>query len=103
LLMRAGNWLPVIGRTFGRAVGSLLVAAIRAYQVAISPLLVGSCKFVPSCSQYSVIAVHEHGPWYGSWLGVRRVLRCHPFSAGGYDPVPRRVAGSNASLRQERE
>jgi len=99
-LMDAGSWLPVIGRTLGRAVGPLLVTAVRAYQAAISPLLVGSCKFVPSCSQYYVMAVQEHGAWYGSWLGVRRVLRCHPFSAGGYDPVPKRAASSNASRGQ---
>jgi putative membrane protein insertion efficiency factor len=98
--MHAGNWLPVIGRTFVRTVGSLLVAMVRAYQVAISPLLVGSCKFIPSCSQYYIMAVREHGPWYGSWLGMRRVLRCHPFSTGGYDPVPRRAIGSNASRGQ---
>jgi len=100
LVIRAGNWLPVIGRTLVRAAGSLLVAAVRAYQVAISPLLVGSCKFIPSCSQYYIMAVQEHGPWYGSWLGVRRVLRCHPFSTGGYDPVPRRATGSNAPRGQ---
>ena len=100
LVMRAGNWLPVIGRMFVWAVGSLLVAAVRAYQVAISPLLVGSCKFIPSCSQYYIMAVQEHGPGYGSWLGMRRVLRCHPFSTGGYDPVPQRATGSNAPRGQ---
>jgi putative membrane protein insertion efficiency factor len=100
LVIRTGNWLPVIGRASARTVGSLLVAAVRAYQVAISPLLVGSCKFIPSCSQYYVMAVQEHGPWYGSWLGMRRVLRCHPFSTGGYDPVPRRATRSKASSEQ---
>jgi putative membrane protein insertion efficiency factor len=103
LVMRTGNWLRAIGRTFGWAVGWLVVAAIRAYQVAISPLLVGSCKFVPSCSQYCVMAVRQYGPWYGSWLGVRRVLRCNPFSAGGYDPVPGRATGSDAPRGRKSE
>jgi len=73
-----------------RALALMLIAAVRAYQVGISPLLVGSCKFVPSCSQYLIIAVAQHGPWRGLWLASRRILRCHPFTPGGYDPVPLR-------------
>jgi putative membrane protein insertion efficiency factor len=68
----------------------LLIWLVRAYQIALSPLLVGSCKFVPSCSQYFILAVREHGPWRGTWLGVKRLCRCHPFGPGGYDPVPPR-------------
>ena len=66
----------------------VLVCAVRFYQVGISPLLIGTCKFCPSCSEYFVEAVRVHGPWKGGWLGARRLLRCHPFSPGGIDPVP---------------
>jgi len=63
---------------------------IRGYQVILSPLLVGGCKFCPSCSEYFIQAVHEWGVLKGSWLGVKRLLRCRPFSMGGIDPVPKR-------------
>jgi putative membrane protein insertion efficiency factor len=64
---------------------------IRGYQVALSPLLIGSCKFCPSCSEYCIHAVREWGVIRGSWLALRRLLRCHPFAPGGIDPVPRRA------------
>jgi uncharacterized protein len=73
-----------------RAATFLIECLVRGYQVAISPLLIGSCKFVPSCSEYFVEAVREWGVIRGSWLGVRRLLRCRPFTLGGIDPVPRR-------------
>lgn len=69
-----------------------VVMMIRAYQVILSPLLVGSCKFYPSCSEYFIQAVCEWGILRGSWLGVRRLLRCLPFGLGGLDPVPPRAA-----------
>jgi putative membrane protein insertion efficiency factor len=62
-------------------------ALLRAYQIAISPLLGPCCRFAPSCSDYASDAVHRYGALRGSWLAVRRVLRCHPFHAGGWDPV----------------
>ncbi|GAB4389095.1 MAG: membrane protein insertion efficiency factor YidD [Thermodesulfovibrionales bacterium] len=64
-----------------------LLAAIDAYRFALSPLLGGNCRFTPSCSQYAREAVELHGPAKGSLLAARRVLRCHPFHPGGYDPV----------------
>lgn len=67
---------------------------IRGYQVILSPLLIGSCKFVPSCSEYCAQAVREWGVIRGVWLGIRRLARCHPFSPGGIDPVPRRRQSS---------
>lgn len=67
---------------------ALIKGAIRAYQVAISPLLPGTCRFSPTCSQYALEAVSVHGAARGSWLAVRRLLRCHPFGSFGYDPVP---------------
>lgn len=69
---------------------ALIVGLIGAYQVAISPLLPASCRFVPSCSEYARLAVERHGPWRGGWLALRRLLRCHPFGGHGYDPVPGR-------------
>jgi len=63
---------------------------ISGYRVILSPLLVGHCKFVPSCSQYCLEAVREWGVLRGGWLGLKRLARCHPFSPGGIDPVPRR-------------
>ncbi|HEX2092578.1 MAG TPA: membrane protein insertion efficiency factor YidD [Longimicrobiaceae bacterium] len=65
-----------------------LIAAIRFYQRGISPLTPPSCRFHPSCSQYGVEAIQRHGAARGSWLTLRRLLRCHPFCRGGYDPVP---------------
>jgi putative membrane protein insertion efficiency factor len=64
---------------------------IRAYQFGIRPLLIGNCKFVPSCSDYFLEAVNEWGVLRGSWMGLRRIARCHPFGRGGIDPVPRKT------------
>ncbi|MEP6571246.1 MAG: membrane protein insertion efficiency factor YidD [Gemmatimonadota bacterium] len=66
----------------------LLAGLIRLYQLTISPVLPPSCRFTPSCSQYSLEAVLRHGVLKGGWLGARRLLRCHPFHPGGFDPVP---------------
>ena len=65
----------------------ILVKIIRFYQIAISPLFPPSCRFTPTCSQYAVESVSRFGAWKGSWKAFRRVLRCHPFHPGGYDPV----------------
>jgi hypothetical protein len=67
---------------------ALLRFLIRAYQLAISPLLGPRCRFYPSCSQYALEAVTQHGPLRGTWLALCRLGRCHPFHPGGYDPVP---------------
>lgn len=66
----------------------VLVLLVRGYQVGISPLLPASCRYFPSCSAYAVEALERHGAMRGSWLAVRRILRCHPFAIGGFDPVP---------------
>ena len=65
-----------------------LLLLIRAYQLAISPLLGSRCRFYPSCSDYSMAALRRHGLIKGLWLAVRRIGRCHPWHPGGYDPVP---------------
>jgi len=61
---------------------------IRFYQKWISPMSGPSCRFQPTCSQYTLEAIQEHGSLKGSWLGTKRICKCHPFHAGGYDPVP---------------
>lgn len=69
---------------------NILIAAIRLYQRLLSPLLGPRCRFHPSCSHYAVEAIRRFGPLRGSWLAVRRILRCHPLNPGGIDPVPER-------------
>lgn len=66
----------------------LFVGMVRFYQKFISPLLPPACRFTPSCSEYMRQAVIKHGAVHGTLLGTRRLLRCHPFTQGGYDPVP---------------
>jgi putative membrane protein insertion efficiency factor len=66
----------------------LLVMLIRGYQVAISPLLPPACRYTPTCSQYAIEALRRYGALKGGWLTLRRLGRCHPFRAGGHDPVP---------------
>ncbi|MHB8484732.1 MAG: membrane protein insertion efficiency factor YidD [Candidatus Acidiferrales bacterium] len=64
------------------------MASVRGYQIFLGPFFGGSCKFEPSCSHYTYEAVERFGARRGAWLGLKRFLRCRPFSAGGYDPVP---------------
>ncbi len=66
----------------------LLVSLIRVYQAGVSPLLPAACRYDPSCSEYTRIAIERHGPAGGLWLGLRRIARCHPFGGFGPDPVP---------------
>ena len=66
----------------------LLIIPIKIYQTIISPLLGPSCRFTPTCSQYAVEAIQKFGPFKGSWLSFKRILKCHPWGGSGYDPVP---------------
>jgi uncharacterized protein len=68
--------------------GFLLRCLVRAYQLFVSPLLLPRCRFLPTCSDYALEALAKHGALGGSWLALRRLLRCHPWGGSGYDPVP---------------
>jgi hypothetical protein len=70
---------------------SVALAALRCYKILFSPLFAGSCRFVPSCSDYARDAIVEHGLVKGTWLALRRLSRCHPLGSSGLDPVPRRA------------
>lgn len=65
-----------------------ILAGIRFYRAFISPLSPPSCRYVPTCSEYAMTAVEKYGVRRGGWLAIKRILRCHPFHKGGYDPVP---------------
>ncbi len=69
-------------------VSAVLLAFIRVYRILLSPLLGQNCRYTPTCSVYAAGAIRRHGPWRGALFGLRRILRCHPWSAGGSDPVP---------------
>ena len=73
---------------FTKSLGWLLMLPIRFYRKFISPFTPPSCRFTPTCSEYAIEAITKHGPFKGTWLTVRRVLRCHPWGGSGYDPVP---------------
>ena len=70
------------------AKGKPIIYAIKAYQALISSWTPPRCRFYPSCSQYTLEAVTRYGPARGTWLGIKRILRCHPWNEGGYDPLP---------------
>lgn len=65
----------------------IIILLIRGYQIFISPIMPGKCRFYPTCSTYFAQAVEKYGPFKGSLLGIKRILKCHPFHEGGYDPL----------------
>jgi putative membrane protein insertion efficiency factor len=71
-----------------KVLSAIMVGLVRFYQTAISPHLPSSCRYTPTCSQYTVEAIQKYGPIKGAWLGLRRIARCHPWGGHGYDPVP---------------
>jgi hypothetical protein len=66
----------------------VLIFIITAYQKLLSPWLPPTCRFTPSCSQYAKVALKRYGLFHGTFLALKRLIKCHPFHAGGYDPVP---------------
>ena len=79
-------------------VRSALIALVRGYQVVLSPMMGGACRFEPSCSNYMIEALTVHGAIKGTLLGLWRILRCHPWGSYGYDPVPPRGSWRNVEL-----
>jgi putative membrane protein insertion efficiency factor len=84
----AGAVRSAIGARRGTAFGWILLALLRIYQVFLSPFFGGACKYDPSCSKYAYEAVERYGPVRGTALALKRLLRCRPFTKGGFDPVP---------------
>lgn len=77
-----------ITRKIGKVITVTALAALRCYKACISPLLPQACRFEPTCSVYMYQAIRKKGILRGIWLGTKRLLRCNPFCAGGFDPVP---------------
>lgn len=77
----------------------LIKACIRGYQLIISPMIGQRCRFQPTCSSYALEAIEKHGTIKGGYLGIKRILRCHPWGSGGYDPVPS-ISGRNTANNQ---
>jgi len=75
----------------GQLTKSIVLGLLQAYKWALSPMLPPSCRYVPTCSEYATEAVERHGALRGSWMALKRILRCHPFVKGGYDPVLRKA------------
>ena len=71
-----------------KLVGKIFLLPVYFYRYCISPLKPATCRYTPTCSQYAVEAIKKHGPFKGSWLALKRLLRCHPWGGSGYDPVP---------------
>ncbi|HIT96625.1 MAG TPA: membrane protein insertion efficiency factor YidD [Candidatus Aphodousia faecavium] len=71
-----------------KGLSSILITAIKCYQLILSPWMGRECRFYPTCSQYSVEAIKRFGAFKGSWLMVARIIRCNPWGGQGYDPVP---------------
>ena len=71
-----------------KLVNYLLIGLVQFYRYALSPLKPSTCRFYPTCSMYMLQALRRYGPLKGSYLGIKRILKCHPFLKGGYDPLP---------------
>lgn len=85
---RSGAGLKISPSGLTRIPTRIAILLIRTYQKLVSPNLSPSCRFQPSCSQYALDCISRFGVLRGSWLGVGRIARCHPFHPGGFDPVP---------------
>ncbi len=78
----------------------IFILLIRFYQKFISPLFPAKCRYYPTCSQYTLEAIQEYGAIKGTYLGIKRILRCHPFHEGGYDPVPK-IKNKNSEEKEK--
>ncbi|HET8754115.1 MAG TPA: membrane protein insertion efficiency factor YidD [Salinimicrobium sp.] len=72
-----------------------LIGIIKFYQHFISPITPATCRYTPTCSSYTLEAIQKHGPFYGSWLGIKRIASCNPWGGSGYDPVPEKLPKEN--------
>lgn len=97
----AGKESPEVRITF--SIAGFLLCLILFYKKCISPLLPPCCRFTPTCSSYAIEAIQVHGVWYGCWLTLKRIARCHPWGGHGYDPVPPKCAKTGNSNSKERE
>jgi putative membrane protein insertion efficiency factor len=79
-----------------------LVVVVRFYQLAISPYFPAACRYTPTCSEYMIQALQEHGIWKGLYLGTKRLLSCHPWGGKGYDPVPKKDKNEEDTFNQTR-
>ena len=84
----SGDPSPTLQQRLNQRVAWLLLALISFYRRFISPVIGPRCRFTPTCSAYGLEAIQKHGPWKGGWLTLKRLLRCHPFTPCGCDPVP---------------
>ena len=84
----SGEASATVQQQFNQAVARLMLALIGFYRRFISPLIGPRCRFTPTCSAYGLEAIQKHGPWKGGWLTLKRLLRCHPLTPCGCDPVP---------------
>jgi len=89
-------------RLGGQTMKPLLLLLLRGYQVALSPFLGQNCRFYPSCSEYAVEAIKEHGSLKGSLLSMTRLCKCHPWHSGGLDPVPKKTSEASATCHCSR-
>ena len=79
----------------------ILIWLIRFYQKCISPMFPAKCRYYPTCSQYTLEAIKQYGAIKGTYLGIKRILKCHPFHEGGYDPVPKKENKNSEGKKEE--
>lgn len=94
------RWATVLYSWSRWLLTKVMIGAVRVYQYTLSPLLGPRCRFWPSCSSYTIEAIQVHGPLKGGWMAAKRIIRCHPGSTGGMDPVP---GGRSEQLCREDE
>ncbi len=75
-------------KLLGKLFSIIFINLIKIYQNTISPLTMASCRYTPTCSQYSVQAINKHGAWLGGWYALKRISSCHPWGGHGHDPIP---------------